>query len=114
MRVQIVLVKMLTSLYFIKKTRPKEVMKTKYSVILYLADGFASVSRHRADLLIRKEISWGLVLAQFPLQLMHQVMKPFGLADTMWPTQVELPSAKVRQQWTTTCDVKSSDTPMVF
>ena len=43
-------------------------------------------------------------------KLVHQVMKPFGLANTTWSTKVELPPAKVHQQWMTTCNVKSSNT----
>ena len=61
------------------------------------------------------EIGWGRpVLAQFPLQLMHQVMEPFSLADTTWPVHVELPLAKVLQQWMTVCNVESLDIPVVF
>ena len=45
---------------------------------------------------------------------MHQVMEPFSLADTTWPVHVELPLAKVLQQWMTVCNVESLDIPVVF
>ena len=56
----------------------------------------------------------GPVMAQFPIQLIHQVMEPSGLADTTWPAQVELPLAKVLQQWMTACDVGGLDTLVVL
>ena len=53
-------------------------------------------------------------MAQFPLQLMHQVMEPFVLANMTWPAQVELPLAMVLQQWMTTRDVGGLDTLVVL
>ena len=40
----------------------------------------------------------GPVTAQFPIQLIHQVMEPSGLAEATWPAQEELPLAKAPQQ----------------
>jgi len=45
---------------------------------------------------------------------MHQVMEPFGLADTTWLAQVELPLTMVLQQWMTARDMGGLDTPMVL